>query len=117
MLLLLSFEKHGGYPRGRTIKAAKNEKMIAADIPALVTSKIPVTIPTQPSLCSSDSAPCTSELPKLVIGTDAPAPMNLTRGSYRPNPSATAPATTSVLIVCAGCQLERVHHDLPDDAN
>ena len=48
--------------------------MIAEDIPALVTSNIPVTTPIQPSLPSSVKAPCTSELPKLVIGTEAPAP-------------------------------------------
>ncbi|MNP60246.1 hypothetical protein D3C76_1553150 [compost metagenome] len=75
---------------------------MAAEIPALVTSNMPVTTPIQPSRSSSVSAPCTREFPKLVIGTLAPAPANFTSGSYMPKASAAAPATTSVLMVWAG---------------
>lgn len=36
-------------PFGLTTRAARNEKMIAAEMPALVTSKMPVMTPIQPS--------------------------------------------------------------------
>lgn len=74
------------HPFGLNTSAPKKPKMIAAEIPALVTSKIPVMIPMTPSACISCMAPCTSALPKLVIGTVAPAPANLISGSYQPNP-------------------------------
>lgn len=83
-------------------RSQKKEKIMAADIPAEVTSKMPVIIPIHPCTLSSVSAPCTKELPKLVIGTVAPAPANFTNGSYKPTPSRTAPVTTKAHIVWAG---------------
>ena len=72
-------------------------KIIAAEIPALVTSKIPVITPINPCSSASAIAPCTKELPKLVIGTVAPAPAKSINGSYNPNPSSIAPVITSVV--------------------
>ena len=67
---------------------------MAAEIPELVTSNIPVNTPTSPCYSASCIAPFTSELPKLIIGMVAPAPAKSINGSYKPNPSNTAPTTT-----------------------
>ena len=72
-------------------------KNYCTEIPALVTSKIPVRTPTIPSRFASAKAPFTKEFPKLLIGTDAPAPANFIKGSYNPNPPSIAPITTNVL--------------------
>lgn len=45
------------YPLGRKTSEAKKEKTMAADIPALVTSKIPVIIPMMPCRSASAMAP------------------------------------------------------------
>ena len=76
--------------------------MIAAEIPALVISKIPVKTPIRPFLSASCIAPFTSWFPKLLMGTEAPAPANFTIGSYHPRPPRIAPVTTSVTIAWAG---------------
>lgn len=93
------------YPFGLNISAPKKENINAADIPALVTSKIPVITPITPSLFASAKAPFTNELPKLEIGTEAPAPANFIKGSYKPKPPNIAPITTNVLVVWAGVSL------------
>ena len=54
---------------------------MADEIHALVTSKIPVRTPTSPVVLASNKAPLTRELPKLLMGTEAPAPANYTKGS------------------------------------
>ncbi|MDH6373727.1 hypothetical protein M2444_005570 [Paenibacillus sp. PastF-3] len=41
------------YPRGFATSDARKEKMIAAETPALVNSKIPMMMPIHPSCCSS----------------------------------------------------------------
>src|SRR5690625_1957123 len=99
--LLVSLKWLTIYPLGLNKRAPMTPKIMAADIPALVTSNIPVMTPIKPCSSASAIAPCTNEFPKLVIGTVAPAPAKSMSGSYRPNPSKTAPATTSVVRVCA----------------
>lgn len=94
------------YGFGLKIMAENTPKMIAAEIPALVTSKIPVITPISPCLSASKSAPWTSELPKLVIGTVAPAPAKSIKGSYNPNPSSNAPITTRLVKVWAGVNFQ-----------
>ena len=72
---------------------------IVEEIPTDVTSKTPIPTPKKPYRSPSDIAPCTSECPKLVIGTVAPAPAKSINRSYRWKPSSKAPPTTSVLSV------------------
>jgi hypothetical protein len=50
--------------------------MIAAVIPVLVNSNMPVNIPITPWRDASDMAPLTRALPKLEMGRLAPAPAN-----------------------------------------
>ena len=57
-------------------------KIIAAEIPALVTSNIPVKTPMIPLASYSFQAPLNKELPKLHMGIVAPAPAKSTSGSY-----------------------------------
>src|SRR5690625_756824 len=90
--LLVSLKWLTIYPLGLNKRAPMTPKIMAADIPALVTSNIPVMTPIKPCSSASAIAPCTNEFPKLVIGTVAPAPAKSMSGSYRPNPSKTAPA-------------------------
>lgn len=87
------------YPFGLKISEAINPNIIADETPELVNSNIPVRTPIGPLLSNSTRAPFKREFPKLQIGTVAPAPANLIRGSYNPNPPNIAPATTRVLIV------------------
>src|SRR5690625_6639340 len=65
------------------MRAPMTPKIIAAEIPALVISNIPVMAPIIPCFSASAIAPCTNELPKLVIGTVAPAPAKSISGSDR----------------------------------
>jgi len=60
---------------------AMKPKRIAALIPELVTSNIPVSTPMRPCFSASASAPCVSELPKDVIGIVAPVPAKSMSGS------------------------------------
>src|SRR5699024_11799605 len=54
------------YPFDLNKNEASTPKTIAAEIPALVTSKIPVMTPINPCTSASCNAPCTKEFPKLV---------------------------------------------------
>lgn len=82
--------------------AERNPKTIAEETPELTVFKTPVNIPIKPAFSASAKAAVTSVFPKLLIGTNAPAPANFIKGSYRPNPPKIAPITTSVQVVCAG---------------
>lgn len=95
------------------MSAARKAKIIAAEIPALVTSKIPVSTPTRPVLSASPRAPFTRAFPKLLIGTEAPAPANWIKGSYIPRPPSTAPPTTSVTVIWAGVSLNTSINSCP----
>lgn len=84
------------------MRDAMKPNMIAALIPELVTSNIPVSTPIIPCFSASASAPCVSAFPNDVIGIVAPVPAKSISGSYRPKPSKIDPATTSVQRVWAG---------------
>src|SRR5690554_4644096 len=60
------------YPLGLNNKEAMKPKIIAAEIPALVTSNIPVKTPMIPLASYSFQAPLNKELPKLHMGIVAP---------------------------------------------
>ena len=90
------------YPLGLNIIAARKPKIIAAETPPLTVFNIPVNIPIKPVSVASFIAAVTRVFPKLLIGINAPAPANLTKGSYSPNPPRIAPITTNVHVVCAG---------------
>src|SRR5699024_12577067 len=69
------------YPFGLNNKAPIIPNIIAADIPELVTSNIPVMTPIRPCSSASAIAPCTSEFAQLVIGIVAPAPAKQINGA------------------------------------
>ena len=77
---------------------------MAAEIPELVTSNIPVITPYKSVLLTLPPiAPCTRELPKACNWIRLL--LHLQRkinGSYKLKPSNIAPTTTNVLKVCAG---------------
>lgn len=82
-------------------------------MPADVKLNIPIPIPIYPCFSAACIAPCNRECPKLVIGTVAPAPANLIRLSYNPNPSKTAPITTKVAIKWAGVNFAKSNNTCP----
>ena len=81
-------------------------------MPALVTSKIPVSTPTRPVRSASARAPLTREWPKLLIGTEAPR-RNLDCGS-KSQASGDCPATTRNGHV-GWSQFKHIHEQLADD--
>src|SRR5699024_3354879 len=101
------------YPFDLNKNEASTPKTIAAEIPALVTSTLPVMTPNTPCTSASGNAPAPLEFPKLVIGPVAPAPAKCTRGSYKPKPPKMAPVITKLVNVSAGDSLNMSNINCP----
>ena len=101
---------------GSNISDAINPNISAADTPTAHEVNPPVNNPKNPCSSIAFFMPFHKTLPNPVRGTVAPAPANLTKGSYIPTAPSTTPVVTRgeykrVLFVPTGALLSTVSYN------
>ena len=98
---------------GLKINATKYPKNTAPAIPPAADLTPPMKAPNTPLSCTANFTPLLKLYPNPVKGTVAPAPANLTRGSYIPNAPKITPDTTKITNILAGVSFVRSSKSCP----